>query len=729
MSQQNSPQVGGSASRKSVTFSLDKDSVKDAQEAPPRPRLLTPLEALPPSQAVADALAAALESSSEEDAAPLEAKKAEQPIAAAVSETAAPPAAAASEDLTSLKSAIKQKNSFLGVTSAKQRKDDSVYCDDCKEYIPAHEWPNHRDRLRSIQLKARLSGLQKYLVNVLVDFVMWVLVNIYFREVAVVGADKVPKVGPVVFYGNHQNQFIDAMMIRAHCGRRVRFIIAEKSMSRPIIGHFARMMEAVPVIRPQDVPSLVAQGKIVRMAGNRVFGEGTAFLAAVSQGDVVSWAVAGKKERCSGQVLTIVSDTELTVTMPIQPDEIVTSPTPFKFSRRIDHSEMYADVYSTLAQGESICIFPEGGSHDRTSLLPLKAGVALFSLGAYERGIHPQIVPCGLTYFYGHKFRSRAHIEFGEPLAPNDALVHLFTTDKRKATGQFLDELRVALQGVTINVADWGALKFLHAFRRLYQPPDCMLTTGDYLKLTRRLACMMEEHDADPQFADFRSKVENYCDYCSALLVRDSQAATLEKLDEAQGTTIVTLLFRRVAILVIMLVVLIPFFFVAAPIGIISHFASEHHARTALSTSSVKVVAADVKGSFKIIVGFAMVPLEVCFVSALVWYFTGDLRTAVTIFFSLPMAMYVSLLILQESILEMRAALPLVMSLFSKHKQFKKLYDRRQKLVDVAKTIVKAFDPALEDELAAYKSANASVREPSLFSLRHSSRRLADKMK
>jgi glycerol-3-phosphate O-acyltransferase/dihydroxyacetone phosphate acyltransferase len=112
----------------------------------------------------------------------------------------------------------------------------------------------------------------------------------------------------------------------------------------------------------------------------------------------------------------------------------------------------------------------------------------------------------------------------------------------------------------------------------------------------------------------------------------------------------------------------------------------------------------------------------------MVWYGSGDLRTALTVFFSLPMAMYVSLLILQEGVLELHAALPLMMSLFSKHKQFKKLFDRRQKLVGVARSLVKLLDPQLENELAAYRDSNTSVREPSLFSLRHSSRRLADKM-
>ncbi len=602
-----------------------------------------------------------------------------------------------------------------------------VFCSECNAFIPAAEWPNHRDRLRTVNMQDKVSRLRRMLTTFIVDTFMWILVNVYFREVAVVGLENVPKTGPVVFYGNHQNQFIDAMMIRAHCGRPVRFIIAEKSMHRPVIGQFARLMEAVPVVRPADVGLSQAQGKIVAVEGNIITGDGTAFKSTLANGDVISWNIPTKKERCSAQVHTIISDTQLQLTLPIADAEKPLSGTQYLYSRRIDHSEMYAEVYATLQKGHCIGIFPEGGSHDRTSLQPLKAGVALFSLGAAERNIHPQIVPCGLTYFFGHKFRSRAHIEFGEPIVPPKELVSLFETNKRAATGQLLEILNVNIRNVTINVSDWDALKLLHSLRRLYQPPNLLLQTRDYLRLTRRLSILIEERAEDPEFADFRNKVQNYNDFCAALLVRDSQAATLEKLDEVKATY--TLLFRRLVMLLCMWIVVLPFCIIAAPVGLITNILAERHAKSAKASSTVKVVAADVKGSHKIITGFIVAPLECVLLALIVWCYS-DTRTALTVLFSLPMAMYVSLLILHEALLELRAALPLVMSLFSKHKQFRKLFERRQKLVEHAKQIVAKFDPTLEKELEDYASLySGTTREPSLFSLRHNQRRAADKRK
>ncbi|ORC93301.1 putative glycerol-3-phosphate acyltransferase [Trypanosoma theileri] len=609
-----------------------------------------------------------------------------------------------------------------------QKRPKFVKCEGCGKDIPIDEWPDHRDRINSVEfVTTHMSSFKRFLVTLFIDFFMWLLMNVYFREVTVVNKENIPKTGAVIFYGNHQNQFIDAMMIRANCGRPVRFVMAEKSFHRPIIGQFGRMMDAVPVIRPQDVPLTPGEGMLTRMEGDVIYGENTKFQTCLAVGDVIIWLKGNLK--CSAQVHRIRSDTEVQLTMPLLPGNIVSQPVPFKISRRIDHSTMYSSVYQTLQNNQCIGIFPEGGSHDRTSLLPLKAGVALFSLGAAERGISVKVVPCGLTYFYGHKFRSRAHVEFGEPITPSEELVTLFSTNKREATGIFLEQLNAELRSFTINVPNWSALNFLHGFRQLYQPQNCILATQDYLRLTRRLSKIMEEQKDNPEFIDFRNKVENYQDYCNALLVRDSQAATLEKLGSSESSQL-QLLFRRSFTLFLMAVILVPFFVVGLPIGMLASYLSERHRRKALSESSVKVVGADVKGSYKLLVGFFTVPIVFSIVSLITYIYT-DLRTALTVSFSLPMAMYVSLLILQEAVMEMRAALPLFMSVISKHKQFRRLYERRQALVALTKELVSKWDPELQQEVQSYvkeSKDDMKRREPSLFSLRHSGlRRLADK--
>ncbi len=43
------------------------------------------------------------------------------------------------------------------------------------------------------------------------------------------------------------------MMLLYACDSPIRFIIAAKSYNKPIIGHLAKWMGAIPVERPQDL--------------------------------------------------------------------------------------------------------------------------------------------------------------------------------------------------------------------------------------------------------------------------------------------------------------------------------------------------------------------------------------------------------------------------------------------------------------------------------------------
>lgn len=65
--------------------------------------------------------------------------------------------------------------------------------------------------------------------------------------------------------------------------------------------------------------------------------------------------------------------------------EMKTGPAPdfqgsdFMVAPRMNQKEVYDKVHAVLHAGGSVGIFPEGGSHDRTDLLPLKGILAMFS--------------------------------------------------------------------------------------------------------------------------------------------------------------------------------------------------------------------------------------------------------------------------------------------------------------------------------------------------------------
>ena len=89
----------------------------------------------------------------------------------------------------------------------------------------------------------------------------------------------------------------------------------------------------------------------------------------------------------------------------------------YEILKRIEQTEVYERVLNKLREEGAIGIFPEGGSHDRTDLLPLKAGVALIAYSALEKdGLVIPIVPVGLNYFQRHKIRGRVTVEYGRPI-------------------------------------------------------------------------------------------------------------------------------------------------------------------------------------------------------------------------------------------------------------------------------------------------------------------------
>ena len=104
-----------------------------------------------------------------------------------------------------------------------------------------------------------------------------------------------------------------------------------------------------------------------------------------------------------------------------------------------------------------------GGSHDRTDLLPLKAGVSIMALGAManDANVRVKIVPVGLSYFHAHRFRSRAVVEFGTALDVPPEYVEMFKQGgalKREAVAKFLDLIYDGLKTVTIRAPDYDTL-------------------------------------------------------------------------------------------------------------------------------------------------------------------------------------------------------------------------------------------------------------------------------
>lgn len=119
-------------------------------------------------------------------------------------------------------------------------------------------------------------------------------------------------------------------------------------------------------------------------------------------------------------------------------------------------------------------MFPEGGSHDQSDLIPFKPGIAVMALACIEKtGQVPQIIPSGLKYFKRDEFRSRCIIEYGRPYIPTKKIVNLYLKgEKRKAIALMLKDLEVRMHEVIITAPSYDELQAIYMARDLYVPKN-----------------------------------------------------------------------------------------------------------------------------------------------------------------------------------------------------------------------------------------------------------------
>lgn len=449
------------------------------------------------------------------------------------------------------------------------------------------------------------------------DLIAWIfniMLDIFFREIRPRGSHRIPKEGPVIFVAApHANQFVDPLIVMRECGRRVSFIIAEKSMHERGIGFLARKMKAIPVIRPQDLAKPGA-GRIQLLNRKtdplRITGIDTLFTKQLQvRGSVVLPRSVGQAE-----VVEIISDTEIIIKKEfkeLKALELLTQSegTNYKCVPHIEQEAVYTSVYDQLNNNRCITIFPEGGSHDRAEMLPLKAGVTLMALGAMAKypGLDVKIVPCGLNYFHPHRFRSRAVIEFGNPITISQNLVEQYKlggTEKREACTRLLDTIYSSLKSVTVNATSYETLMVIQAARRLYKPAHRKLHISQVVDLNRRFVIGYNLFKDEPKVKELQQKVLAYNQLVKYHGLRDHQVPRMS----LKSPSILALLMYRILLLIIWGLLAFPGAILNLPVVIVAKVISAKKARKALQGSTVKIAGRDVLATWKILIGLVLLP-------------------------------------------------------------------------------------------------------------------------
>ncbi|SCU92721.1 LAME_0F01200g1_1 [Lachancea meyersii CBS 8951] len=468
--------------------------------------------------------------------------------------------------------------------------------------------------------------------KVVYDVFLWLLSNIFdcfFREVRSRGRYKVPTQGPVIFVAApHANQFIDPIILMGQVknavNKRVSFLVAEKSLKRKAIGTFARCAMSIGVGRAQDNLK-PAVGKIKASDDNprKIIGVGTKF----SQ-EFESQGLIGLPKSLGNAVIeSIESDTvlylrkEFKLSKP-EVKQLLDRGTSYKYAPRVNQKKVYHRVFEHLAHDQCVGIFPEGGSHDRTDLLPLKAGVAIMALGCM--GKHPeinvQIVPCGMNYFHPHKFRSRAVVEFGNPIVIPPELVQKYQNPEtnRDAVKELLETISDGLKAVTVTCPDYETLMVVQAARRLYAGHlSAKLPLSLVIEMNRRLVKGYQMYRDDPRIMQLKEDVLKYNANLSNFNIPDHQVESA-KINFAKNLGLLVIRSLRLSV---SLILALPGIIMFSPVFIVAKIISRQKASQALAASTVKIKAKDVIATWKILIGMGLAPLLYTVWSMLLTYY------------------------------------------------------------------------------------------------------------
>lgn len=446
-------------------------------------------------------------------------------------------------------------------------------------------------------------------------------------------------------------QFVDALVLQRTlqkgAKRRVSLLIAQKSV-HGFIGWASRQVGSVPVGRAQDsakpgkgtiyLPDPVNDPTLIR-------GIGTDFTTQAEVGGMLFLPSAKGQSGSSVDIAEIITAEEIRIKRPFKGklsltqltarDDIdehgnltnhdLDGPKPgyegtkYKLAPHIDQTKVYQAVFDRLKAGGCVGIFPEGGSHDRTELLPLKAGVAIMALGtlaeAPDCGL--KIVPVGMNYFHAHKFRSRAVLEFGPPFEVPANLVEMYKNNQRRAAiGQLLDMVHSALSAVTVSTPDYDTLMVIQAARRLYNPMGKKLPLPVVVELNRRLAMGYEKYKSDERIIQLKKKVNEYNKQLRYLNIRDHQV----EYGKMSWPKVVFTFFYRLAKLLVLSAGVLPGLVLFAPVFIATKVISHRKAKTALAGSAVKIQGKDVIATWKLLVSLALAPVLYNFYTSIVVY-------------------------------------------------------------------------------------------------------------
>ncbi|KAK8813330.1 hypothetical protein WA158_002922 [Blastocystis sp. Blastoise] len=553
------------------------------------------------------------------------------------------------------------------------------------------------------------------IIERIVELIFTLLTKFFFKDITVNGKEKIPKKGPVILVcAPHANQFVDAMIVSSQMPRKVYFIGAASSFKIPVVGTFMKLMNSIiPLNRPDDFAIKIGE---VHVNGREVVGTNTHF---TEYNPEKAYLLLGKHKIA---IEKVIDDTHILIAedipktpSPAGEDELPKPKTPeelkeeegiyvCKFVPHLDNHKMFNETYDKLLDNNCVAIFPEGGSHDRPDLLPLKVGVSLLSLGF--KTLYPDqeltVIPVGMNYYHQYIFRkATVLVDIGDPI-PYSQYLKGYTEggeEKRDCVSSFLNDIREGLNNVTTTASDWEINKEVTAARRIYTNNKVKLTTEEKVKIQRHFIDGLKEYGEEEDVRQIRNDIERYRDYMELTGFSDKQI--VEQGANPKAKVYIPSLLFALFMCFITGIPSLPGFLLSIPMYIIVPIYSSKKQKKALAKSYVKIEAKDVLATNKIIstvVIFIILLFLYPLLLLLVLSHSYSIRMTGMEYFSivcmLPWILYLGVFMGERYLYYFNMCRVLVWRVGNSSKG-QLLYERRQKIQNSLYTLVEKYGPQL----------------------------------
>lgn len=162
-----------------------------------------------------------------------------------------------------------------------------------------------------------------------------------------------------------------------------------------------------------------------------------------------------------------------------------------KKTEGVDNKKTFEACFQILEAGHNLVVFPEGNSFMELYLRKLKSGTARIALEAERRNhgnLKLKVIPIGLVYTQGEKFRSSIFVNCGQGMRVTEYL-DLYEENAHRAARELTDEFRTMLESVLVTVHNKDQenliLELYEAIHKKYLKQDDVEEELDLMKKIR----------------------------------------------------------------------------------------------------------------------------------------------------------------------------------------------------------------------------------------------------